>query len=369
MRNARVGAFLVAVITAGSVHALVRAQSVGQNVNIVTGSADEFVGDLFRQRQTEPVLGISSVNPSHMMAAYVDYRTVDSVRDPGSMVPPSLPQSFVAKLLDFLRAPWQREPKGPIRPVLAIAPAQAWIGLSFSDNGEDWYTGLLPGHPSGLSAEDFASPLTAYEAASDPVLATMPDKFLLGGIAFTPNGSSAGFVARFADRNNTETERNIQYEWTKVLVTQPQGYFVDKPSIAAGPGGRVYAAFVIFDQSDPQRLSSKIQVYRSANSGETWSGPVTVSEPLTRNQAPWIVVDPNNENTVYIGWRVFAARTGGIANAIVGKKSTNGGQSFTPIVPYPVALLLKAFDQPQGRLPRFTAYSTLQRLSDRGHRR
>ena len=54
---------------------------------------------------------------------------------------------------------------------------------------------------------------------------------------------------------------------------------------------------------------------------------------------------------MYIGWRVFSARTGGLANAIVGKKSTNGGASFTTSLPYPVALLLKPFDQPQGDMP------------------
>ena len=90
-----------------------------------------------------------------------------------------------------------------------------------------------------------------------------------------------------------------------------------------------------------------------------------MSEPLTRNQSPWIVVDPNDARTMYIGWRVFSARTGGLANAIVGKKSTNGGASFTTSLPYPVALLLKPFDQPQGDIragslpiPRSNAYPT-----------
>ena len=374
MRNARVGAFLVAVITAGSLHALVRAQSGGQNINIVTGSDDQYIGDQFRQRQNEPVFGSSSINPAHMMAAYNDYRTVDFLEDPGSMVPPSLIQGLVAKLFDWFRAPWRREgeeekEEGENEEAERAAAAQAWIGLSFSDNGgKDWYTGLLPGHSSGVALDDYASPLRTLglQAASDPVLATTPNQFFLGGIAFTPNGTSAGFVARFTDRNNTETGQNIQYDWTKLIVnsspTQPQ--FVDKPSVAAGPNGHVYAAFVVFDQSDPQKQSSKIQVYRSANAGETWSGPVTVSDPLTRNQAPWLLVDPNNENTLYIGWRVFANRTGGPANAIVGRKSTNGGASFTPSIPYPVALLLKAFDQPQKALPqalpspRSSAYPT-----------
>ena len=355
MRNTRVGAFLIALALAGSLHALVRAQSGGQNINIITGSNDQFIGDQFRQRQNEPVFGTSSINPSHMMSAYNDYRTVDFANDSG-VGTPSPAQGLIAKVLEFFRLPWRRErERGENEEAERAAAAQAWIGLSFSDNnGKDWYTGLLPGHPFGQAADDYASPLRTLglQAASDPVIATTPNQFFVGGIAFTPNGTSAGFVARFTDRNNTETGQNIQYDWTKLIVTssatQPQ--FVDKPSVAAGADGHVYAAFVVFDQSDPQKLSSKIQFYRSSNYGETWSGPVVVSDPLSRNQAPWIVVDPNNENTVYIGWRVFAAQTGGFANAIVGRKSTNGGASFTPI-PYPVALFLKAFDQPQGTLP------------------
>ena len=74
--------------------------------------------------------------------------------------------------------------------------------------------------------------------------------------------------------------------------------------------------------------------------------------------------------TMYIGWRVFSARPGGIANAIVGKKSTNGGVSFTTSLPYPVALLLKPFDQPQGHLLQPAPPDpTVERLSDREHRR
>ena len=210
--------------------------------------------------------------------------------------------------------------------------------------------------------------LRAYEAASDPVMATTDRQFFVGGIAFTPGGGSVGFVSRFTDRNNSETGQNIHFDGTRILLTQTSSrFFVDKPSIAAalGPNGAtyVYAAFVVFDQSDP--LTSKIQLFRSTDGGMTWSTGAVVSEPLTRNQSPWIVVDPNDARTMYIGWRVFSARTGGLANAIVGRKSTNGGASFTTSLPYPVALLLKPFDQPQGDIragslpiPRSNAYPT-----------
>ena len=187
-------------------------------------------------------------------------------------------------------------------------------------------------------------------------MATTHNQFFVGGIAFNPDGQSTGFVSRFTDRNDTETRQNIHFDGTRLVLTQPAKFFVDKPSIAAalGQDGKtyVYAAFVVFDQTDPLKLSSTIQFFRSEDAGVNWTQQgLVVSQPLTRNQSPWIVVDPNNAKVVYIGWRVFSARVGGLANAIVGKKSTDGGASFIPTVPYPVALFLKPFDQPQGKLP------------------
>ncbi len=357
MKKSVAVALFVAVAGAVCMNAVVDAQQtgVGQNQNIVTGSADQFVGDMFRQRQNEAVLGISSVNPLHQMAAYNDYRTVDFADDP--TVPPS-PINVLARIINFFKAPWtlaserKRERERPGEEAEMGDSAQAWIGLSFTDNGKDWYTGLLPGHPFDFSGLAPALRNGNYQAASDPVMAMSADKFFVGGIAFTPGAQSAGFVARFTDRNFTEVGRNIQFDWVKPIVTVPTGFFVDKPNIAAGPDGHVYVAYVVFDQNDPQKLSSKIYFYRSTDYGETWSTtPVILSDPLTRNQSPWILVDPNNENIVYVGWRVFANRSGGIANAIVGRKSTNGGVSFIPTTPYTVASQLKAFDQPQGTLP------------------
>src|SRR5215510_14611948 len=79
---------LSVVTLALSIHLVVSAQ-VGQNINVITGSDDQFSGDMFRQRQNESAAGISSINPSHIMVAYNDYRTVDYLQDSGAVVPPS----------------------------------------------------------------------------------------------------------------------------------------------------------------------------------------------------------------------------------------------------------------------------------------
>ena len=167
MKKSALVALFLAVAVAGGLHVILDAQGqVGQNINVVTGSADQFIGDMFRQRQNESVIAISSVNPAHMMIVYNDYRTVDFV-DPLPDVPPSLLQGAFARLLDLFHLPGRRA--GP--PVVKgkgegtmIAAAQAWVGLSFSDNGgKDWYTGLHPGHARCLrcrTRRDGTSPET-----------------------------------------------------------------------------------------------------------------------------------------------------------------------------------------------------------------
>ena len=234
-------ACVLALALAGSTHAVMRAQGqVGPNINIVTGSSDQFKGDEFRQRQNESVIGISSVNPSHMMVAYNDYRTVDFVETLEQDTPPSPVQSALTKLAGFFFP--QFRPKAPSvlrgkgEGSVIAAAAQAWIGLSFSDNGgKDWYTGLHPGHPlqpvqwpiPGAEVWDQSQLLTQFAAASDPVMAATPDEFFVGGIAFNPRGDSAGFISRFRDRNDTEAGENIQFEGTRILLQQPARYFVE----------------------------------------------------------------------------------------------------------------------------------------------
>ena len=218
----RIGLAVVLVALFCTVSLRLAAQALpdrsGQNINIVTGSADQFIGDMFRQRQNEPVFGVSSVNPSHMMAAYNDYRTVD-VPDDQSVGTPSPVQTLLARVVDFFTAPWRRGGERRRDADELEAAAQAWIGLSFSDNGgKSWYTGLHPGFFANQSADDVSSPLYGYQAASDPVLASTDHQFFVGGIAFTPNATSVGFVSRFTDFNDTATGQNIRFDRTTALI-------------------------------------------------------------------------------------------------------------------------------------------------------
>ena len=89
---------------------------------------------------------------------------VDEALDGQVGTPSTIQRSLFAKLLTPLRRP--RAPVGDPD----HASAQAWIGLSFTDNGTDYYTGLHPGSPFSPFVAA-AKPLSdyAFEAASDPV--------------------------------------------------------------------------------------------------------------------------------------------------------------------------------------------------------
>src|SRR5262249_15117771 len=105
MKRPLTSTLLVAAVAA-TTHIILSAQStVGNNVNVITGVSDQFIGDMFRQRQNEPVIGISSINPNHMMAAYNDYRTVDFAADQGVGTTGPIQRTLFAKLFHLFRKP------------------------------------------------------------------------------------------------------------------------------------------------------------------------------------------------------------------------------------------------------------------------
>ena len=249
---------LLAIVAAASLHVIVRAQGgPGQNINVVTGSDDQYIGDLFRQRQQEEVIAISGVNSAHMIVGYNDFRTIDFKDDTG-VGPQSPVQGLLATLIDYFRRPWLRgrEIEGGRDAEGPAAANAAWMGFSITDNGgKSWYSGLHPGRYVPLPPpsnppfpNDEVFKLNDFNSASDPVVGATHNEFFFGGVAFNPppplgDGKGIGFVSRFTDYNDTETGQNIRFDGTRVLlksddfVTSPtQKIFVDKPSVYAIPG-------------------------------------------------------------------------------------------------------------------------------------
>jgi len=299
-----------------------RAQSVGHNINVISGIQDQFRGDLFLQKQNEPCITALPRNPDHLFAAANDYRTVDFA---GLDVPPS---------------------------------KDAWMGVYRSYNrGRTWAGGLLPGYLQDTSPAGRASPLFGLTAAADPVcVADTTGQVYLGGLAFDRGGASTMFVAVYEDRNDLEGGDTFRYLRTVVIDVgsfSSIGEFVDKPAIAVDiphtPCGNVYFAYAIFDGQDKNGVfRSKVMFSRSTDCGLTWSRPFKLNNTFNRNQGTAIGIDPR-DGTVYVFWRTLLEE-----NGIVMVKSTNGGVSFTDPVPISISPPFDqstSFDQPTIKMP------------------
>ena len=292
-----------------------RAQNVGTNVNMVTGTQWPG-GDPFLQRQNEPSMAISSRNPLHMLAGANDYRTVDlpGVSD-------------------------EAEPTG-----------DAWLGLFKSfDGGQTWTSTLVPGYPQDQSLQGLLSPLKGLGAAADPgVRAGTNGMFYYSGLAFNrqSGGISKVFVARFIDDNNLEGGDTIRYLGTSILQSSPGTNFLDKPSIAVDiprhstknctisgpqgsqsfPAGPIYVAYSQFTSTAIPR-ATQIQFVSSSDCGASWTNQKQISGPAPVNQGAAIAVDPKT-GYVYVVWRVFTS-PGQLFDALMYSVSYNQGQNFT----------------------------------------
>src|SRR4051812_17286916 len=75
-------ALLTAIVMAASLHAITRAADQlvpGRNINLNPGTVDQYVGDVYRQRQVESK--IVCTIPQHCVVISNDYRTVDGGAD------------------------------------------------------------------------------------------------------------------------------------------------------------------------------------------------------------------------------------------------------------------------------------------------
>lgn len=264
--------------------------TVTPNVNVMSGTSDQFVGDGFLQRQNEPVIGVSTLNPDNIMVASNDYRAVDlaldqGVGESGQQASDSAVGGLARRSGKPVIVARKGQPRGKFPPAGATA-AEAWMGLGFSqDRGKNWTTGLLAGYPEDTSAEGLNSPLYGFEAATDPVMASMSGGWIaLGGIAFTRGGQSAVFVSMWRDTPDAEGKYQIKPKGTHIVVqlgsASANGVFTDKPflitdnnRISSDPEacGPLYLGFSIFDGvMSNGNFRTKLMFSRSVDCGNTW---------------------------------------------------------------------------------------------------
>jgi hypothetical protein len=294
---------------------------------------DALRGDGYLQRQDEPVIAPSTLNPDHLLAAFNDYRTVSIPNDSG------LPEA---------------------------GSVSGWIGLSRSyDRGKTWFGSMVPcfpGDPAIGSTLCTNSPLTGLHSSSDPVLATNPGgHFYLGGIFYTTGGISDIAVVRYRDIPDRDGGDSIRYQGAVIVDKGSQsdtGNFNDKPAIAADIArgttsasvcGPVYVAYAIFNGGGAAvPFTSKLGFSSSAqgNCGSTWTHAIYLNKTYKQNQGAAIALDPRN-GKIYVVWRhVFQPGGDGFPDSILMVMSSDGGNSFSNPVPI-TQPGYTPFDQPE----------------------
>jgi hypothetical protein len=339
-------------------------------------------GDGYLQRQVEPTIGASTLNPDHMLAFFNDYRAVDVVEGDVGLGEGEL-TTVALKAAKLLLPPSLSSTIPRLELIPPISGAEAWIGGSRSyDGGYTWSGFFLPGAPPELYDNEFPlgegvtlpdvstnAPIFGMEAATDPVLACGPcGTFYLAFVAFTRGGESKIAVARYRDTNAIEGGDTIQYEGMTVIESGNNaefGYFLDKPDIEvdafrvstaakakpvdpepADPcGHRVYVTYSTFNGlTKDSKVQTKMNFAVSEDGGETFATQ-KINKNFGQNQGSAIAVDPRpglpgegGGGTVYVLWRHFFD-----PDAMIWTKTSNYGGSWsnpailtddTPLVPF-----------------------------------
>ena len=183
------------LITLLTVVTPVLAQQAGDNVNVlpvvpkfdVNGNpvADWFkYGDGYLQRQVEPTIAASTLNPDHVLAFFNDYRAVDVVEGDVGIGEGEFATAAL-KLARILLPPTISSslPEIGMELVPPINAAEAWIGGSRSyDGGITWSGFFLPGAPWDDSTVSQGTPIYGLAGGDRPGACAGPVRHLLPGL-------------------------------------------------------------------------------------------------------------------------------------------------------------------------------------------
>ncbi len=225
----------------GALAAPISAQQANQNINVLPvipqqdALDDDWfkLGDGYLQRQVEPTIAVSTRNPDHLLAFFIDYRAVDIPDDKG-LGEENQNFALLINAFDFMMAGLISLPDLPFVQAPPMAASEAWVGGSRSyDGGLTWSGFFMPGAPFDLSPASTASPVYGLEASTDPVAVAGPCGYVYTVfMGFTRGEQSRMVVARFQDLNNQEGGDTWEFQGTTVIEignNALNGYFLDKP--------------------------------------------------------------------------------------------------------------------------------------------
>jgi hypothetical protein len=330
----------MAVILTLAVPGLAGAQSsppanVGDNANILPiyqssdpPAADDYLrGNLLGQRCNEASIGISTLNPDHMMVFCNDYRATFNFDD--SLVP-SGKTTLVAAVWNEVKTFWawltgQPAPEPEARKIIASAEAGIGGGVSY-DGGTTWQGFMVPGGPNDDTPASLAHPgkQLGLQGYSDPFAINMKDgRVGVVYIGFTrdkvsgESTQSGVYFTRYRDRNASDVLHDWEYEFSAQVALSnnlKQGQFLDKVSAAVGPDGRLYVAFTRFTGKSG---SANIFLAQSGDGGWTWDA-ASIDKDAKYGQAALPLVDPTDASAVGVLWRTF------VDNSLLFKSTRKG---------------------------------------------
>lgn len=205
---------------------------------------------------------------------------------------------------------------------------QALIYFS-TDGGATFTDVLLPGWDLATGATGL---FKHVQAGGDPVLAFAPDgtlyySALVYDFSFANRTPSGVAVASSHDGGATwGTPVMVHYEDANV-------FFNDKEWITAGAGGDVFVTWTLFRMPGNLHgggyISSNIVMAVSHDYGQTWAGPIAVSDsahPFDQGSSPAVAPD----GTLYVAYEGNQA-SDVTKDQIVLARSTDGGRTFTNV--------------------------------------
>jgi hypothetical protein len=330
--------------------------NVGDNANIIPiyksadpPAADDYLrGNLLGQRCNEASIGISSINPDHMMIFCNDYRATFNFDD---ALVPSGKTTLIASAWNGIKTffAWltgrPREPD--MRKIIATAEAGVGGGVSY-DGGTTFQGFMVPGGPNDNTPASLGHPgkLLGLQGYSDPFAISMKDgRVGVAYIGFTrdkvtgEHTQSAIFFTRYRDRNASDVVHDWEYEFTSMAgysKNLKQGQFLDKVSAAQAPDGTLYIAFTRFTGSAG---SANIFLAQSVDGGLTWDS-ASIDKDAKYGQAALPLVNPTDASSVGVLWRTF------VENGLLFKSTSKGTKNVDLFA-----------DDPEGPYQPFDQYS------------
>jgi hypothetical protein len=212
-----------------------------------------------------------------------------------------------------------------------------WDGFyTTHDRGRTWKRSLLDGYVGGP-----ISPLTGYDASSDPVVVADPGgNFYYAGLAFKVHDSLPGvlgglkvgrsdcmFVAKSVNGGDT-------FDQLSIVMTSFHPYVrgEDKEWMAVDPvSGNLYLAWIVFSGMN----SCRIVFSRSTDGAQSWRAPLTLFGVENAMSVQGLAMVVDRTSFIHITWADYTSNRIRYSRSIDHGGSFSAPEDVAPVTPIP----------------------------------